>query len=127
MQLSAISPSIDEVRVVAAIQCTQEGQGSGDICRVIDDPQEIAAIRGFLDDRLDGWSTPLAGAPIHPVKLFMYADGKLVENVGLSAHSIERQTFTGRSIASAEVDEMLRLIRLDRSHLRFRIDDPVPE
>lgn len=127
VQLPAVPPNIDEVRVVARVQCTQEWQGSGDICRVIDDPQEIAAIRGFLDSRLDGWSTPMAGAPIHPVKLFMYADGKLVESVGLSAHSIERRTFLSRSIASAEVDEMLRLISLDRSYLRFRIDDPVPE
>lgn len=126
VELPPLPSDVDEVHIVARVQCTQPRAYSGDLCHVIADPARIDLIQSFLDERLDGWSTPIAGAPIHPVRIEFYRDGELIEAVGLSSTSIERRMFLSRRIEPAEVDELLVLIGLERSHLRFRLDDPVP-
>lgn len=117
----------DEVHVVARVGCNGSRPTSGYLCHVIANDGQIEAIKSFMNARLDGWSTPMAGPPVHPVRIEFYSDGELVEAVGLSHVSAERDMFLSRGIEPAEVDEMLRLIGLDRSHLRFRADDAVPE
>lgn len=125
--LPPLAGGFDEVQVIARVDCTQPRLGSGDLCHTISEPEHIASIVKFMDARLDKWRTPIAGAPIHPVRIELYRDGKLIAGIGLSAYSIEREMFLSRPMTAAEVDELLSLVRLSRSHLRFRADDPVPE
>ncbi|MBB5660094.1 hypothetical protein [Brevundimonas halotolerans] len=122
VDLPPLSADIDEVHVVARVHCTEPRLGSGNLCHVISDPDRIAAIRAFIDARPDGWSTPFGGAPIHPVRIEMYREGKLIESVGFSQASVERGMFLSRRVDDAEVDQLLSLIGLDRSHLRFARD-----
>ena len=117
----------DEVHVIARVECAQPRLGSGSLCHTISEPEQIASIVRFMDARLDKWRTPIAGAPIHPVRIELYRGGKLIAGIGLSAYSIEGEMFLSRPMTAAEVDELLSLVRLDRSHLRFRPQDPVPE
>jgi hypothetical protein len=127
VSLPPVAEGVGEVRVVARVGCSQPSPGSGDLCSVISSPEGVASIVAFVNARPDGWSTPFAGAPIHPVRIEFYRDGRFVEALGLSAFSIERRTFLSRRASRAEVDEVLGLVGLDRSNLRFRLDDPIPE
>ena len=125
--LSPVAQGVDAVHVVSRVGCSQPQPGSGDLCGVISDPESIAKVIAFVNARPAGWSMPFDGAPIHPVHIEFYREGQFIESLGVSAYSIERRTFLSRRVTDAEVDEVLGLVGLERSHLRFRTDDPVSE
>jgi len=124
--LAPVSEGIDEVRIVASVGCTRSTQGSGNLCQTISDPDRIARIEAFVDARLEGWSTPFAGAPILSIHVQFYRNGEFIESFGIGAESFERRTFLSRRAKRLEVDEALSLVDLNRSHLRHRTDDPIP-
>lgn len=124
--LPMIAPGVTEIRVIANVGCDQPNLGTGDLCNVITDAGRIKRVTSFVDERPNSWSTPWAGAPIHPVHIEFYRDGKFVESFGISSTSFERRTFLSRRATRKEVDEALALVELHRSNLRHRIDDPVP-
>lgn len=126
-ELSPVAQGVDEIRVSAWVGCDQPRAGTGFGCSTITDPARIRDLVAFVDERPNGWSTPWYGAPIHPVRVEFYRGDSLVESLGVSAYSIERRIFLSRPIASDEVDQLMVLLELDRSHLRFRMDDPIPE
>lgn len=72
--LRPIAPDVNEVRVIARVGCDQPNLGTGDLCSVIADPARIERIITFVDARPNKWSTPWAGAPIHPVHIQFYRD-----------------------------------------------------
>lgn len=125
--LPPIASGVSEVRVIAKVGCDQPNPGTGDLCSVIADPARIERVIAFVDARPNRWRTPWAGAPIHPVHLQFYRDGDFVESFGIGSTSFERRTFLSRRATRPEVDEVLALIGLNRSHLRHRTDDPIPE
>jgi hypothetical protein len=125
--LPPIASEVNEVRVIAKVGCDQPNSGTGDLCGVIADPARIERVIAFINARPNRWNTPWAGAPIHPVHIQFYRDGEFVESFGIASTSFERQTFLSRPATRSEVDEALALVELNRSYLRHRMEDPVPE
>ena len=119
-----IDSGISEVRVYATVGCDGPSQGSSDLCAVITDSTRIQGLVSFVNARPDGWTTPWAGAPIHPVRIEFRRGDEFDRYIGVGPSSIEPGTFLSRRVSDEEVDEILGLSGLDRSHLRFRSSDP---
>ena len=127
VELPPLPSDVSEVRVVSKVGCSLPNVGTGDLCSSISDPSRIAEVVAFVNARPNGWSTPFAGAPIHPVHVQFYRDGRFIDAFGVSPSSFERNNFLSQRASHEDVDEALRLAGLNRTHLRFRTDDPIPQ
>jgi hypothetical protein len=86
---------------------------ANDTLRVIDNPDSIAAIVAYVNQRQSGWGAPWTGIPIGQVKVAFYGSSEFLGHVSAGPDFLETHqqgTFASQSATREELDEFARLI-----------------
>ncbi len=87
----------------------------------ISDPQIISKVVEFINNRKEGWNTPMTGFPETKVKLALYRGGKFIGGFGVteSSFSMQRQgRWDSKPAKEQEVQALLNIVGIDKGLLK---------
>ena len=93
------------------------------LIKKIGDPLLISKVAEFINERKEGWDTPITGFPVTKVKLYLYRDGKFIGSFGIDESSFSMQRggrWDSKPATEQEVKELLNILGIDKALLKWR-------
>ena len=94
-----------------------------DQVKKIDDLVLISKVVGFINNRREGWSTPITGFPQTKVSLYLYRNGVFGGSFGITETTFSMQRggrWDSKPATEQEVQELLKILGIDRALLKSR-------